>query len=509
MLQFITSKDILTRVSVSIVVACLRAVIAFSTAMLIARMLGPGEYGRIIFLIAAHTAIKQFLDMGSSSAFFTFISEGIRSKYFILLYWGWLCVQFCTLSLLIFLIIPEDLLNKIWQGEHKNLIFLALVSSFLQGVIWQTAAQMGESIRETGKVQLVGIVTLTIHLILIIFIWLLGYLSINIIFILIAVEWAIASVCIYKLYNYRTNDNSSESFLSVLGEYKNYCIPLIPLAWLGAVHDFFDRWMLQTWGGSKEQAYFGVALQISSVGLLTTTAVMRIFWKEIAEVNKGENYNKMGQLYSKVSKVLFFSTTFTVLGMLPWASEILSITAGEAYLGGLITFSLMLMYPIHQSLGILSNTMLYATSNTKLMFWIHSSTLISGLVLTYIILAPSDARFPGFNLSSVGLAVKYLIVQVIVVTIAHWLICRKYGWSHDILYQVVMFLGILAVGFGSFFISSQMLYFLPLFIRIILYSILYVSLIMIFAKKNLHLIGLTTEDITIAKNFIKSYKDSS
>ena len=119
-----------------------------------------------------------------------------------------------------------------------------------------------------------------------------------------------ASIYIYKLCYTKIGSLSfkkpaAENVVSIFNEYKYYCIPLIPLAWLGAAHDFADRWMLQTWSGSKEQAYFGVAAQISGVSLLVTTAILRIFWKEIAEAHQAGNFNKVGALYSKLLRMLF------------------------------------------------------------------------------------------------------------------------------------------------------------------------------------------------------------
>ena len=77
------SKSIPARFGVSFIAAILRSGLAFVSAMLLARWLGPDEYGRVVFLLAAHIAIRQFIDMGTSSAFFTFISRRARSHYFV------------------------------------------------------------------------------------------------------------------------------------------------------------------------------------------------------------------------------------------------------------------------------------------------------------------------------------------------------------------------------------------------------------------------------------------
>ena len=83
-----SAKEIAARFGVSLIANACRAVLGFITAMLLARWLGPSEYGRVVFLVASHLAIQQFVDMGTSSAYFTFLSERVRSKYFVLILWG-------------------------------------------------------------------------------------------------------------------------------------------------------------------------------------------------------------------------------------------------------------------------------------------------------------------------------------------------------------------------------------------------------------------------------------
>ncbi|MDC1331807.1 lipopolysaccharide biosynthesis protein, partial [bacterium] len=437
----LNSKEISTRVGVSLVANGFRALIGFTTAMLLARWLGPSEYGRVVFLLASHIAIRQFLDMGTSSAYFTFLSERARSRYFILIFWAWISLQFLLLFALVAVILPEGIVDKIWNGEGRWLVILAMASGFFQGTVWQCAAQMGEAQRETAKVQLVGVLVLILHLCLLTIAWMTDELTINLIFMLSILEWGIASYFVYKLYKtqdsiHATKPPESENFLIIFQKYRYYCIPLIPLAWLGSVHDFFDRWMLQVWSGPEEQAYFGIAAQISSISLLASTAILRIFWKEISEAKESGDYARVGNLYQKTSKILFFCGAFLSGGLLPWASEILLLMAGNQYIEGVLTFSLMLFFPIHQCLGQITNTMFYATSNTFLLMIVNGFFLIIGMGFTYLVLAPPSMYISGYQLGSTGLALKLIIMQLIFVNISMWMLSRKFKWPFEYSYQV-------------------------------------------------------------------------
>jgi O-antigen/teichoic acid export membrane protein len=493
------SKSIPARFGVSFISAILRSGLAFVTAMLLARWLGPDEYGRVVFLLAAHIAIRQFIDMGTSSAFFTFISKRERSHCFVLIYWGWLLFQLFTLGLITYALLPTEILGKLFSGESRNLVLLALLSSFLQGVVWQTAAQMGEAIRETAWVQTIGIIALAIHLLLLTLAWSFDVLSIPLIFFLASLEWLIASVFIYILHYRKANyaamsPTDNETIFSIFEEYKTFCLPLIPLAWLGAMHDFFDRWMLQTWSGSKEQAYFGVASQISAISLLVTTAILRIFWKEMSAIHEAKDYERMGELSKIISKSLFIAGAFLTGAMLPWAQEILFFTAGEGYLDGRLTFAIMLVYPIHQSLGQITNTTYYATSNTKLLLWVNGTFLLVGIFVTYLALAPRDALIPGFNMSSPGLAAKLVLMQVIFVNCASYILARKYNWQFEWAYQLLI--PILCIGIGfllKFFVISS-LDWLPSLVLMILFAVFYGGTIFSVFKNRPYLIGFSLSD---------------
>ena len=76
--------NILNRLSVSFGFNILRSLASFLTVILLARWLGPQEYGIMVFLLASFVAYQALVDMASTSAFFTFLSQRTRSKKFII-----------------------------------------------------------------------------------------------------------------------------------------------------------------------------------------------------------------------------------------------------------------------------------------------------------------------------------------------------------------------------------------------------------------------------------------
>ena len=85
----------------------------------------------------------------------------------------------------------------------------------------------------------------------------------------------------FEVLKVKKFDDTEENTLK---KYLNYCLPLIPYSWITFAYIFIDRWLLQYYSGSVEQAYYSVAAQFAAIALIFTTSILRIFWKEISEV---------------------------------------------------------------------------------------------------------------------------------------------------------------------------------------------------------------------------------
>jgi len=236
---------------------------------------------------------------------------------------------------------------------------------------------------------------------------------------------------------------------SVFKEFWHYCLPFLPYSLLSFMHIFADRWMLQHWGGANEQAYYAVAQQFSAVALLATSSILRIFWKEVAEAQHQKDTAKVERLYFKVSRILFFIGTIIAAGLIPWSKEIVTVLLGDAYLAGVVTLMIMFLYPIHQSLGQIGNSLLYATERVKIQVVMGLIFLSSKMIVSYFMLAPKDMFIPGLGLASEGLAIKMVVSQWIIVNIQAYVIARVFGWKYDWLYQLVGLLIVIIMAYAA------------------------------------------------------------
>jgi O-antigen/teichoic acid export membrane protein len=431
------------RFAASLVGNLLRSGVSLVSALLLARWLGPSDYGRMAFLFASLLAVRALLDMGTSAAFFTFLSQRPRGKRFVSLFWRWVGLQFLFSFVVIGLLLPDDWVGSIWKGEGRALVLLAFVAAFMQGTVWPIASQMAEAQRETVRAQRLSICVTVLHLGVVLVLWWAAELTLPVLFGAVAVEWGLAGWFAARLYQSRVESagdialRPADTVRSVWREFWQYCLPFVPYAWLGFAHDFADRWMLQHWGGAAEQAYYAVAYQFAAVALLATTSILQIFWKEIAEAHHRQDELRVQTLYFKATRGLYFVGAVTAGALLPWAGEILEILLGKAYIGGALTLSLMFLYPVHQSMGQIGGSILLATGRTKIQVTLGLSFMSSSLVVAYFMMAPRDAVIPGFGLASEGLAYKMLLMQVLQVNILAWFIARTFEWKFDWNFQIV------------------------------------------------------------------------
>lgn len=481
--------SILSRLSFSLAGNVTRSALNILSTLVIARVLGPADYGAFAFLLASFTALTGVLDMGTSSAFFTFISKRNRAKAFIVVYFLWLAAQFLLSLSLIYFIFPDSWVNSLWQGESVERILIAFVAVFLQNQLWQAITQLGESQRLTVRVQVLNVIAAVLHLVLILL--LVEHLSVELIFLLLGCEFVF--ICLIAALSFPVS-YVKEPFCwrTTLGDYAGYCAPLLVYSWLAVLTGFADAWLLRHFAGSVQQAYYAIAMQFAGISLIATRSALKILWKEVAEANSSRDEVKVKQLYTAATKALFVLGAIVSGAVIPWSEEIIQLMLGEAYRGGGVVLSLMLLYPIHQSLGQLNGAMFFALELTKPYVWIGGVFSLVNLLLLYFLLAPGSEVIPGLGLGAIGMGLKMIIGQLLYVNVLQWFLSKSKGWHFDFGFQfkvILVFLGTGLLSYQSLMALMGQEGFLP--IRAALFIGIYISIIALLFWQKPQLLGLS------------------
>lgn len=440
-------RSVKSRFGVSIASNVLRGAVTFVTGLAVARALGPQEYGSFAFLIGSFTAIKQLLDCGTSSAFFTFISQKPRGRAFFASYAAWLALQFALPLAAIALILPEQFVAVLWVKHDRNIVLLAFIAVFMQQQAWQTMMQVGESMRRTAFVQLLSLGLALLHLAIIVLLWQARMLSVSLLFILTIAEYLVATyIAIRVLFKLSAEAAGEFSWSATLREYRAYCVPLILYSWVGFANVYIENWLLQLFGGSVEQAYFAVGSQFSAGCRVATSAMLHIFWKEIAEAHKAGNLVRVEYLYRRVSRFLFMVSAAISGLLVPWSAQIAGAILGPSFVAGASVLAVMLLYPLHASLGQIVGTMYLATGRNTPQVIIGIVSMTLSIPLTYFLLAPADLAVPGLALGGMGMAIKMVGTTVITTNVMAWWLARQYRWSFSWQHQFVATAACLGLG---------------------------------------------------------------
>ena len=209
---------------------------------------------------------------------------------------------------------------------------------------------------------------------------------------------------------------SLKEFNAYKKRFYNFSGPLFIYSLVALVCDVGDRWILQVYGGSIEQGYFGFALRIASICFIFTSAMTPLILREFSVEFKNKNLINIANLFKKNIPLLYFVGAYFCLFFSFNYIYIIELIGGDDFMLGKTAFVLMTFYPIQQTYGQLSNSLFYATNQTKLYRNIAVFTSLIGLLTTFILIGPK--YLGGLNLGSTGLAIKKLLIQFIGVSLA-------------------------------------------------------------------------------------------
>lgn len=436
----LNSKSVKARFLVSIGSNVIRSMIGFISGLLIARGLSPSGYGDLTFLLGTFIAIRSLLDMGSSSAFYTFLSRHTQGLRFYMSYFAWLALQFVVTLTFVVLIVPDAILEKIWLGHSRDIIVVAFMAVFMQQQIWQTVGQIGESMRKTLIVQALNLLVALIYLATVSLLLVMDRLTLLSILILMIGQYAAATLLAYHFLK-KDKIAVAERNLTIKQmalEYWVYCRPMMVLSLVSFLYDFADKWMLQKFGGASQQGYFQISSQFAAISLLATTSILSVLWKEIADAWAKHDHTRIAMLYRRINRGLVMLGAIITGLLLPWAEQLVMIFLGAEYVEAWPVLAIMLLYPIHQSMGQVGGTMLLASGNTHKFMVVSVGIMLVSLPFSYLMLAPSAGPIgPGLGMGAMGIALKMVLLGIVSVNIQAWVIARYSGWKFDWTFQVV------------------------------------------------------------------------
>ena len=448
------SKSIRARFFFTLIANILRFALSFLSGMFVARAFGPGDFGNFNFLLTSFLTITSLLDMGTSSAFYTFISRRKRGKDFYIYYTVWVALQFIVALLLATVLLPEFLREKIWLGHGTGIVVLSLFASFSMNQLWQVAGQAGESIRETVKVQGLNVGLSAVYLLAVLMAIRLKALTPANLFVITAVIYiAFSALLVRRLKSLLVEPHAvKESLRSVFEEFKAYCYPFVLYVWVGFLYTFADNWLLQRFGGAQEQGFYQIGYRFTFLSSIATASMLQVFWKETAEAMERGDHTAVGDLFRKVSRLLYFISAVLSCFLIPFSRDILLWLVGPSYEKAWQALSIMLLFPLIQAVGQVASAVLLAGGHTAIYRNLGVAYMFLSIPAAYFVFAPRAGAYfgiPGLGLGATGLALKLVVLNYIFTNIMVYITSRLNGWKFDFRYQPVVLVLLVPAAFVS------------------------------------------------------------
>jgi O-antigen/teichoic acid export membrane protein len=454
----------------------LRSLLGFILGVILARYLGIDDFGEYSLLLALFITLCNFLDFGASNAFYTFISKGYDSRLVYVIYTLWLFFQFLIVIFCIYFIGEEGLLF-IFRHKDSTTLIVAFSAVFFQLQITKSISYLFESIRMTIFSQTILLVLAVLNVLLIYLANYFGFIShVNIVFVIILSShllMALISFFIATRFISFSRFDSMATVKTVLLKYARFCGPLFLISFFSFLFKYFDTWYLQYNGGNSEQAIYSVAFKFASISLMVSTAVVRIVWKEVADLySQGKEDLAWDFFITSVKIVTVICVTMSAL-VLPYSELLITNIYGDEYVSAIPAFMILLLYPIFQAIGQVSTVIFYCNEKTKALSVFTILTIPFGILLTYILLngvtvTTLSSYFP-YEISF-ALAVKGVIFELFSVCLLLYLAAKLLKKKISFIFLFFSIFSSFILSILSYLIASN---FSNLYVVIIIHVILF------------------------------------
>ena len=330
--------------------------IGLGTQSIIPRGLGPVSYGNFSFLTNFFWQVIGFLNLNSSTAFYTILSQRQMDKG--------LVAFFVYLTLVIGMLMSVGILvcycagvdQLVWPEQSWPFVIMAAIWAMLQ-LYYGTLVQISDAYGLTTKSEVVNILQRGVGLLVVVCLFWGNWLNLfnYFVFQLAMFLGIIILLCLlikkYKSPFLEQWRLGKEQIRSYGKEFATFCMPLIIFSFFAIFEQMLDRWFLQKISGSAQQGFYSMAYQTGTVCFLFVSAMIPLIMREYAISFVKRDMDKIRQLFSKYSKMLFVVAAFFGCFLAVEAKNVMLIFGGRAYTGAVIPIMIMCFYPIHQTYG--------------------------------------------------------------------------------------------------------------------------------------------------------------
>ncbi len=485
----------------------LKGIFTFLISILIARFLGPEDFGIYAFLIMSFTHIWATMDFGLQNAFYTFTSSKIYHKNFYLFFLLGFLIQALIPMLILFVLIPQEALAGIFLSNERNIIFLAFLSIITQKNILLNITYLNESIRKSEIAQFFEFFSIFSQ-----FLLLIVFMQGDFIFLiqdmfLIIISCNILSSFFSSLFIKIDFDKKKMNFYEFIDEVSPYLKGIGFFVFLISILNFLDIWILSKFAGYVEQSYFQIANRFSMGFIILLAASSNIMWKEAAVLKNDKDglleftstFTNVFTFFAAIfCSMLFFSTGNT-------SDFLISFFFGRDYLTSesIMTFRLVILNVFFHTYGALIVSSFYGIQKGLTSYLIQTFSMVFGFVLVLLLVGDSSISNISLNLGARGLALKVLICSAVFHSLGYIIFFKDLGLK-SLVNLMKIFLQLIFLMILMFFLKFNLSYFFEntnSYLFFVTYNFIFISLVLFLVIYQPKIFGL--KKISFYKTFLK------
>lgn len=396
------------------------------SVMIVARSLGPAGYGRYDFLLTAFQQITSALDTGSSTCFFTKLTQRRRDFGLVRFYWLFALGGGAAILATVAILVQTPLAGTLWAGEVPTTVLLA---ALLACVLWwqQITRYMVDAhgLTVRGEMLFLAHRAVALGALALLAFW--DWLTLER-FLMFQVTMAALLAAIWWGLLGRSGavgGTESRSAREYITEFWTYSHPLLAYALVGAGSVLAERWILQTYVGAADQGYYALAFQVGAACAIFTTAIAQLLTREFSSAAAANDTARVAALFSRYVPMMYAVAAFMSVFVAMRAADVVRIVGGRGYVDAIPVMAVLALYPMHQAYGQLSGSLLFATGRTATYRNIGIAGMAAGLPLAYWLMVPESSG--GLGMGAAGLAIKALVLQAVVVNVQLYFNTRQLG----------------------------------------------------------------------------------
>jgi len=360
--------------------------IAYITRIIMARYLGPGEYGLFSLVLSIFSVISIFVAVGIPGGVIRYVSEfrDNREKVLSIVKTSLIITFFISVSVSILTFIFSDFLFLNIFGNIRGsfllksmipfFILLAVTSIFTSIMIAYKRIEYRVYSEDIGK----NIVRLAIML----FLFYLGYDIVSAFAGYVAGIIISFIISIYFVHKKLIKLSGRWSFDSVIASnLLSYSWPLIFSSFFIAIMGHIDILMIGYFLETTDIGLYNAALMTAQIVILFSAPFVAIFLPTITDLYSKGKKNETVAVYKTVTKWLFFVISPISVAIMLFSDEIIGILFGSAYSGASMPlFFLSIGYFITSILHA-SHDIINLHKKTKIHLYAAITTMIIAIFL--------------------------------------------------------------------------------------------------------------------------------